>query len=99
VPLLTVEDQRHLRDAWWAGLARRILHPIQVELIETLEERDEPLSARALAGILGIRTAHVLHHLSRLRQVGAIAYCGISIPRNPADIPYRLVLGLGHDGR
>jgi predicted transcriptional regulator len=88
-------------DVWWASLARRVLHPVQVEVIKALGKSDRPLSAREIAEVVestsAARLAH--HHLRRLRRIGAIDYAYGETPGNSIDVRYRLVLELPADDR
>jgi len=92
---------KQITDAWWASLARRVLHRVQVEIIEALRQSDRPLSARDLAEILeGTAPGHLAHHhLPRLRRVGAIASAQGPMPCDVTLIPYRLALEMGEDER
>lgn len=94
-------DSGQIPDAWWASLARRLLHRVQVEVIEALRRSDRPLSARDLAEIVeGTGAGHLArHHLRRLRKIGAIAYAKGPRPRSATEIPYELALELGDDER
>lgn len=64
-----------LDDPWWASVAIGLLHPAQVQIIETLRWIGEPLSATELAHVLGGRAGaeNVGHHLQRLRNLGVAA--------------------------
>lgn len=88
-------------DSWWATLAQRLLHRIQVEVIEVLQQSKRPMSARDLSGAIeGAEPAYLAqHHLPRLRKIGAVEYAGGAASPNPVDIPYRLVRELSDDGR
>jgi DNA-binding transcriptional ArsR family regulator len=88
-----------LTDAWWASLARRLLHPIQVEIIEALRQSDKPLSAHDLAEVVeGVAAGNLAHHLRRLRKLGAIAYADAPQLRNALDVRFRLVVRPFDDG-
>jgi predicted Zn-ribbon and HTH transcriptional regulator len=82
-------------------LARRLLHPVQVEVIEALRQSDRPLSTREIAELVeSTSAAHLAqHHLRRLRKVNAIDYACGETPSNSIDIRYRLVLELPADER
>jgi predicted transcriptional regulator len=77
----------------WASLARRLLHPVQVEAIEALRLSNQPLSARELAEVIEGAKADGLahHHLRRLRTLGAIAVAKGPRSCDPTKIRYRLV--------
>jgi len=87
-------------NSWWAVLARRLLHRIQVETIETMQRADKPMSARDLAKVIGGVEPNTLanHHLRRLRALGVVEYAGGRAPRNPIEAPYQLVRKLSDDG-
>ena len=82
-------------------MARRLLHPVQVEVIETLRQGDRPMSAREIATLVESASPASLahHHLKRLRRIGAIDYAYGEKPRNSIDIRYRLALELPADDR
>lgn len=82
-------------------MAHRLLHPVQVEVINALRQSGQPQSAREIAGLVESTSAAYLarHHLRRLRKVGAIDYAHSETPRNPLDICYRLVLEPPADDR
>lgn len=86
-------------DSWWAVLARRLLHRIQVEIIEALQLSEKSMSARELSlAIDGVEAAYLAqHHLPRLRRIGAVAYAGGQPSPNPVDVHYRLVQKLSDD--
>jgi DNA-binding transcriptional ArsR family regulator len=96
-----LDCDRKLPDAWWAAVARRLLHRIQVEVIEEMGRTDEPMSARDLAKVIGGVEPSALthHHLRRLRALGVVEYAGGQAPRNSTDVPYRLIRKLSDDGR
>jgi hypothetical protein len=95
------DETSPIPDAWWASLAHRLLHPVQVEVIKTLRQSDRPLSAREIAELVeSTSAAHLARqHLRRLRKVGAIDYAYGETPSNAIDIRYRLVLELPADDR
>jgi DNA-binding HxlR family transcriptional regulator len=94
------DEREELADSWWAAVARRLLHRIQVEVIEAMQRTEGPISARELAKVIaGVEPSTLAnHHLRRLRALGAIEYAGGQVPRNPLDTPYRLVRELSDDG-
>lgn len=96
-----MDSDRKLPDAWWATVARRLLHRIQVEVIEAMQQAEQPMSARDLAKVIaGVEPgAFAHHHLRRLRALGVIEYTGSQAPRNPIDATYRLIRELSDDGR
>lgn len=93
-------ERGELPDSWWAALARRLLHRVQVEVIEAMEGTEGSMSARDLAGVIeGVEpSALARHHLRRLRVLGVVEYAGGLPPRNSLDTPYRLVRRLSDDG-
>jgi len=88
-------------DAWWASLARRLLHCDQVEVIKALRQSDRPLSAREIAEVMENTSAARLaqHHLRRLRRLDAIDYADGKESRGRIDVRYRLVLDQPADDR
>jgi hypothetical protein len=44
-----------VEDYFWATLAARVLHPVQVEIIEAMHWIDQPLSAADLAEVVNPR--------------------------------------------
>jgi hypothetical protein len=68
------DNGRRAEDFCWAALVARVLHPVQVEIIEALRLIDQPLSATELLRVfkgqrVGLR---IEHHLRRLRSLNAI---------------------------
>lgn len=101
-PSSSEEDERSgPADSWWAVLARRLLHRVQVEAIEAMQQSKEPMSARELSDIIeGTRPGYLAqHHLRRLRKLGAIEHAGRQASRSSVDTPYRLVWELNDAGR
>jgi hypothetical protein len=85
------DDDSHLSDAWWADKAKRILHPVQVQIIEVLRLSERPLEAVELAGIVGHQ--RIAYHLNRLLQVSAVTPAGtIPPPRGGMHVSYQLVV-------
>jgi hypothetical protein len=95
-----LDSDRKLPDAWWAALARRLLHRLQVAIIDAMGRTEGPMSARDLAKVIaGVEPGALAnHHLRRLRALGVVEYAGGQVPRNPLDTPYRLVRELSDDG-
>jgi DNA-binding transcriptional ArsR family regulator len=87
--------------SWWATVARRLLHRIQVEVIEAMQRTEGSMSAHDLAKVIGGVEPSTLahHHLRRLRALGVVEYAGGRAPRNSIDAPYHLVRDLSEDGR
>ncbi|MGC1853689.1 MAG: ArsR family transcriptional regulator [Solirubrobacterales bacterium] len=83
--------ERRAPERWWVALARRLLHPVQVEIIEALWESDVPLDARDLADIVGVKVAIVNHHMRRLRTINAVTYAEDPTLHNSLAIPFRIV--------
>lgn len=79
-------------DAWWAALAARLLHPVQVQIIEALSWIDEPLSASDLAEIVNakLRRSQFVHHLRRLDRIDAIELAERPTLQNATSIRFRL---------
>jgi len=94
------DEREVLADSWWAAVARRLLHRIQVEIVETMQRTEGPMSARDLAKVIaGVEPGTLArHHLRRLRVLGVVEYAGGQAPRNTIDAPYQLVRELSDDG-
>jgi DNA-binding transcriptional ArsR family regulator len=94
------DDGDQITDDWWASLAKRLLHPVQVQIIEALRQSDDSFSAHDLAETVEGQTATAIsYHLRRLRTLGAIAYAEAPQGKNPLDMRFRLVVGTLGDGR
>jgi len=89
-----------LEDSWWAAVARRLLHRVQVEVIEAMQRTEGPMTARDLAKVIaGVEPGALAnHHLRRLRVLGVAEHAGGHAPRNSIDVPYRLVRELSNHG-
>lgn len=60
-------------DAWWAMLAGKLLHPVQVETVEAFSCIGLPLCVRDLAGIFDdVEPVNLDYHVGRLRRLGAL---------------------------
>lgn len=61
-------------NGWWGELAARVLHPVQVEIIEALRWIDQPLTAIDLLHVLDNKRVglRIEHHLKRLRRIDAL---------------------------
>jgi hypothetical protein len=81
------------KDFCWGALVARVLHPIDVQIIEALRWIDAPLSAGDFAQLFDGEPSwsKLCHHLRRLSQFQAIEYAVAPTPRNVTDISYRLV--------
>lgn len=64
-------------DFYWGAPAARLLHPVQVGIIEALRWIDRPLSATDLFHVFeGKRVApRIEYHLRRLTRLEAVAPC------------------------
>jgi DNA-binding transcriptional ArsR family regulator len=84
----------------WAALVARLLHPVDVEIIEALRWIEQPLSADELSKIFDGKWswAKVSHHIRRLDKLGAVELHEIQTKPNIADIRYRLVERPGDGG-
>ena len=82
-------------DSWWASIVGRILHPMEVEIIEAMRLIDLPLSGGELCEVLDKQPHRIRfdHHLRRLSKLGAIEV--VERPsRNRMDTRYRLMVPL-----
>lgn len=71
---MKASDTEEAADFGWGALAAKVLHPIQIEIIEALRWVDLPLSAAELVQIfegrrIGLR---IERHLRRLAKIGAV---------------------------
>lgn len=69
-----ISDDEQGGDFCWGDLAARLLHPVQVEIIEALRRIGLPLTAADFVHVLeGKRTGlQIEHHLRRLRRLDAV---------------------------
>ena len=77
----------------WAALVARLLHPVDVQIIEALQWIGQPLSADELSEVFGGKWswAKISHHIRRLQRLDAVELHEIETKPNIADIRYRLV--------
>jgi hypothetical protein len=82
-------------EAFWGTLAARVLHPIDVQIIEAFQWIELPLSAGDLTQLFDGKSswAVVGRHMRRLAKLGAIELGETPTTRNIRDISYRLVVG------
>ena len=88
------EDTEPIGDCFWGALAARVLHPVQVEIIEALWRIDRPLSATDLLQVFDAKPngLRIEHHLRRLTRLDALALEGNGRARAPmGQHSYRLV--------
>jgi hypothetical protein len=78
----------------------RVLHPVDVQIIEALQQIGEPLSAGDLTQLFDdeVSWAVMCRHMQRLTKLNAIELGETPTIRNVADISYRLVLKRDSDG-
>jgi hypothetical protein len=82
-------------DQFWGMLGARLLHPIQVEIIEAMLWIDRPMSASALVKVFGeeIRLSTVAYHVRRLSSLRALRTVGERVPaRGSPEKLYRVRL-------
>lgn len=82
-------------DRFWGMLGVRLLHPIQVQILEAMLWIDEPMSASALAKVFGgkIRPSTVAYHMLRLNSLRALRKVGKREPtRGSPEKLYRVRL-------
>jgi len=84
----------------WAALIARLLHPVDVEIIEALQWIERPLSADELSKLFDGKWswAKVSHHIRRLQRLDAVELHEIETKPSIADIRYRLVEKPGDGG-
>lgn len=83
----------------WAALVARVLHPMDVQIIEAMEWVEEPLSAGDLTQLFDGKPSWALmgRHMRRLTKLEAIEPSETPTMRNVTDIRYRLVRRPRHD--
>jgi hypothetical protein len=80
-------------DGFWPALAGRLLHPVQVQIIEAIRWVDRPLSASELVQIHceEHRLSTIAYHVRRLSDLEALRSCGQREPtRGSVERLYRL---------
>jgi hypothetical protein len=82
------------------ALVARVLHPIDVQIIEALDWSERPLSAGDLRQLFDgeVCWRSLCRHLRRLSRLDAIEFAEAPTIRSITAIRYRLVQGL-HDER
>jgi DNA-binding transcriptional ArsR family regulator len=84
-------SDNQLSDAWWAALAVRLLHPVQIEIIEAMGRMGQPMSLRDLSGIVtDVEWVHLDYHVGRLRRLGALKFSGPRQGDSVMDVRYQL---------
>ena len=88
--------EEQIDDSWWAGLVGRVLHPIQVQIIEALRWIDQPLSVGEFVEIAEgeLQCSVFIRHIRRLSKLGAIELAERPSSRNPLEARIRLVAPL-----
>jgi hypothetical protein len=88
------EDSKPIGDAFWAALVARVLHPVDVQIVEALWRIEQPLSAGDLALLFGGEASWrgLGFHLRRLVKLEAVELGETPTVRNITDISYRLVV-------
>jgi len=81
----------------WGDLVARVLHPLDVQIIEALRWVEQPLSAGDLSQLFDCEPswASLGHHMRRLAKLDAIELGETPTTQNITDIRYRLVLKQG----
>jgi hypothetical protein len=87
------DDAEQAGDFCWAALVARVLHPVDVQIVEAFRWIGEPLSAGDLAQIFDEELPWILlgRHLRRLERLAAVELEETPTTRNIMDIRYRLV--------
>lgn len=83
------------RDQFWGTLGARLLHSMQVEILEAMLWIDYPLSASALAQVFDgkIRSSTIAYHVLRLDSLRALKKVGKREPlRGSPEKLYRVRL-------
>jgi hypothetical protein len=70
-------------DQFWWALVVRLLHPVQIQIIEAMLWIDQPLSASALVKIFDgkIRPSTVAYHVLHLSELRALRKVGKRTPK------------------
>jgi hypothetical protein len=82
-----------LTDAWWAGIAVDLLHPVQVLIIEAFHLVDQPLSVRDISEVIeGVEAVNLDYHVGRLRTLRILDFADPN-RSHPGfmDVRYQLV--------
>ena len=80
--------KRTAEDFCWGALAARLLHPLQVEVIEALRWIDRPLTGADLLNVLDrerLGSGRMAYHLKRLRRLEAVEMVDKEKPRIPME--------------
>lgn len=69
-------------NGFWAALAARLLHPLQLQIIEAMRWIDQPLSVSELVHVFckEQRMSAIAYHVRRLVVVGALQPTGQRLP-------------------
>jgi len=82
-------------DQFWGTLGARLLHPIQIQIIEAMLWIDRPISASALVKVFNeeLRLSTVAYHVRRLNSLRALRTVGKRVPsRGSPEKLYRVRL-------
>lgn len=80
-----------LSDSWWAKRAKRLLHPIQVQIIEVFLDAGPTQSVRDLGEVFtDLELSKLDYFVGRLRRLGAVEVVGSETGVEFRDVPYRL---------
>jgi hypothetical protein len=84
-------------EEFWAALAVRLLHPLQLEIVEAIRWIGLPLSTSQLVQVFGEeKTLPVIaYHVRRLAALGALRPAGHRDVRSTIERFYRLGLASG----
>lgn len=92
-------DDIPIADAWWAALAAKLLHPVQVQVIEAFRHIGQPLTVRDLSEIVdSVEPVHLDYHVGRLRRLGAVDCRLVQAGTGFMDVAYQLVVEGDHRG-
>jgi hypothetical protein len=78
---------------FWESLLGRLLHPVQVQIIEAMLSIDRPLSAVELERVFEkkVNLSTVAYHVRRLADLDVVAPAGTRRVRGAVQRFYRLV--------
>jgi hypothetical protein len=85
-------------DGFWAELAARLLHPVQLQIVEAMRWIDRPLSVTELFLVFGKehRLSTIAYHVRRLASLGALRPKGRRSPVR-GSIEKLYLLGFGEE--
>jgi hypothetical protein len=85
-------DHDQIEDCRWAALVAKVIHPIDVLILEAFAWISKSLSERDLFDIIGGRVSAraISARMKHLCRLGALEISGTPVGRERLDIPYCL---------